>query len=57
MLYGFCGDYDVCRRASSVMTTSAATKILQSCRETIRRMLVECVVNGGVGGCSGVPAN
>lgn len=28
MLYGFCGDCDVCRSASSVMKTSAATKKL-----------------------------
>jgi Pyruvate/2-oxoacid:ferredoxin oxidoreductase delta subunit len=39
MLYGFCGGCDVCRSANSVVTTSAATKSLQSCRETIRRVL------------------
>ena len=44
MLYGFGGDCDVCGSANTIVTTSAATKSLQSCRETIRRMLVECVV-------------
>jgi hypothetical protein len=53
MLYGFCGSCDVCRSASSVMTTSAATKNLQSCRETIRRMLVECVVMAVLAGVRG----
>ena len=42
----------MCRSASSIVTTSAATESLQSCRETIRQMLVNGG-DGGVGGCSG----